>query len=411
MDERRYYGLDALRGGMMMLGIVLHAAMLYLVMPPPTMPIPTDRNNAVVFDFIFAFIHSFRMPTFFVLAGFFTSLLVEKRGIWGTYRDRARRVLAPLAAGIVTILPLTGLLMFDFMLSARFSTHDIIPDRQALLLLGQEFAAKGVPTGEASLGHLWFLYYLCFFYLLIPLCRFLVKCTAQFEDRFRRWLASPFLLLAFALYTSATLWPFQGGQVHEGFIHLKPHPPSLVYYGSFFVLGYLFHRYRDFLRALPQRVPLWTGIAAILFPIALYASHLDNGARGASFELHLGAVLANGLCTWTLIYLFMGSALRFFDRESPWILYVSQSSYWVFLVHMPLVCLAGWWLVQFDLPAVLKFLLVGGFTAGAALASFHYWVQGTWVGVFLHGRRFDLDWPWREARLARSRALERAGTG
>ena len=30
MDERRFYGLDALRGGMMMLGIVLHGAGFYL---------------------------------------------------------------------------------------------------------------------------------------------------------------------------------------------------------------------------------------------------------------------------------------------------------------------------------------------------------------------------------------------
>ena len=56
--------------------------------------------------------------------------------------------------------------------------------------------------------------------------------------------------------------------------------------------------------------------------------------------LHLGAVLANGLCTWALIYAFIGGALRYFDRQSPWIQYVSQSSYWVYLVHMPLVCLA-----------------------------------------------------------------------
>lgn len=409
MDERRYYGLDALRGGMMMLGIVLHAAMLYLVEPPPTMPIPTDRNNAVVFDLIFHFIHSFRMPTFFVLAGFFTSLLVEKRGIRGTYADRARRVLAPLAAGIFTIVPLTFLLWLDFMLSARFGTQDILPDRQAMIALSEEMAAKGAPTGLPGFGHLWFLYYLCFFYFLIPLCRFLVRCSAAFEEQVKRGLTSPFLLLAFALYTAATLWPFHGGQLHEGFIMLKPHPPSLVYYGSFFVLGYLFHTHRDFLHALKQRVDLWAALALVLFPLALYAAHLDNGARGASFGLHLFAVLANGLCTWTLIYLFIGSALRFFDRESPWILYVSQSSYWVFLVHMPLVCLAGWWLVQYDLPAVLKFLLVCGFTAAAAFMSFHYWVQRTWVSVFLHGRRFDLDWPWRETRRARSRPLQPGG--
>ena len=403
MDDRRYFGLDALRGGMMMLGIVLHGAMLYLSAPPLMMPIPTDRNNAYVFDLIFAFIHSFRMPTFFVLAGFFTSLLIEKRGLWGTYRNRASRVLAPLAAGIVTILPLTGLFMIDFMLRARFGTEDLIPDRAALRALGEEMAAKGIPVGEPGLGHLWFLYYLCFFYLLIPACRWLVGRSLRFEDRLKRCLDSPFLVVAFALYTAGTLWPFHGGQVHEGFIYFKPHLPSLIYYGSFFVLGYVFHHYRGFLPALARNVPAWAVLGAILFPLSMYVSHLDNGARGASFVLHLGAVLANGLCTWTLIYLFVGCALRFFDRDAPWIVYVSQSSYWVFLVHMPLVCLAGWWLLQFDVPAAFKFLLVCGFTAVASFLTFHYWVQRTWLSAFLHGRRFDLDWPWVEAGPARTR--------
>jgi glucan biosynthesis protein C len=404
MDERRYFGLDALRGAMMMLGIVLHAAWLYLSAPPPTVPLPTDRNNAVVFDFIFSFIHSFRMPTFFVLAGFFAALLVEKRGLWGTYKDRARRVLAPLAVGLVTILPVTGLLMLDFMLSVRFDTHDLIPDRGALNSLRDELAAKGFPIGRPMLGHLWFLYYLCFFYLLIPLCRFLVRQSLKFEDRLRRWLASPLLLVAIALYTAATLWPFHGGQVQEGFIYFTPHPPSLVYYGSFFVLGYVFHHYRDFLQALARRVRSWALLALILFPIALYASHLDNSARGTSFELHLGAVLANALCTWALICLFLGSAQRFFDRESPWILYVSQSSYWVYLVHLPLVFLAGWWLLQFDFPAVLKFPLVCAFSAAVAFVTFHYWVQKSRVSDFLHGRRFNLNWPWLETSLAGSPA-------
>jgi surface polysaccharide O-acyltransferase-like enzyme len=389
-----------------MLGIVLHAAWLYLAAPPPTMPIPTDRNNSMVFDVIFSFIHSFRMPAFFVLAGFFTSLLVEKRGVWGTCKDRARRVLAPLAAAIVTILPVTGLFLVDFWLAARFGTHDLIPDRAAMRVLGEEMAATtGVPAGRPMLGHLWFLYYLCYFYLLIPVCRFLVRRSLKFEARLKRWLVSPFLLVAFALYTAATLWPYHGGQVHEGFIYFKPHLPSLVYYGSFFVLGYFFHHYRDILPVLARNVALWAAMAVILYPLSLYASDLDNSARGASFALHLGAVLANGLCTWALIYFFLGLTQRFFDRESPWIQYVSQSAYWVYLVHMPLVCLAGWWLVQFDFPSPLKFLLVCGFTSVAAFLSFHYWVQKTWLSDFLHGRRFDLNWPWRESGLARNRTL------
>ena len=55
-------------------------------------------------------------------------------------------------------------------------------------------------------------------------------------------------------------------------------------------------------------------------------------------------------------------------------------------------------LLQYDLPAVIKFVAVCGFTAVAGFLSFHYWVQKTWLSIFLHGRRFDLNWPWIAAR-------------
>ena len=402
MDDRRYYGLDALRGGMMMLGIVLHACMLYLAEPPARYPFPTDHNTSPVFNVILAFIHAFRMPTFFVLAGFFTSLLVEKRGLRGTYTNRAKRILAPLAAGALTILPITALCMMTFMVSARFGTHDFIPARHAYEAFKQELIAAGsISLEKPTLGHLWFLYYLCFFYLLIPLCGFLARVSRKFEDGVKRWLVSPLLLVGFALLTAASLWPFQGATVFMEYSFVKPHLPALLYFALFFVLGYLFHHYPIFLPALARNVPSWAVLALVLFPLSLYASHLDAGAPGDNVALHLAAVLAQGFCTWVLVYLFLGSALRFFDRDSSWIVYVSQSAYWVFLVHLPLVFLAGWWLVQFDLPALLKFVLVCGFTSVVAFLTFHYWVQKTWVSDFLYGRRFELDWPWRKSGSAR----------
>jgi hypothetical protein len=33
----------------------------------------------------------------------------------------------------------------------------------------------------------------------------------------------------------------------------------------------------------------------------------------------------------------------------------------------------------------------------AAFTTFHYWVQKPWLSDFLHGRRFDLKWPWLAA--------------
>lgn len=396
MDERRYYGLDALRGSMMMLGIVLHAAGFYVQAPPPTLPLQVDRNTSYVFDLVFHLIHSFRMPTFFVLAGFFASLLVEKRGLWGTYKNRLKRVLAPLLAGVVTVLPLAGLFALDFMLSVRFGTHDWLPDLAQLEVLRQEMLKKGLPADEPTLAHLWFLYYLCFFYLLIPVCRFLVRRSIPVQQGLRKLLLSPVSLALFSLFTALTLWPFRGGQVHEGFIFLKPHLPSLVYYGSFFVFGYIFHFYRDFLQSLARYVPWCAVLGVVLFPLSLYVSQLEHAAPPPAFGIHLAAVIVHALCTWTLIYLFIGSALRFFDNESPWILYISQSSYWVFLVHLPAVCFAAWWLVQYDLPAMVKFLIVVAFTTFVCFVTYHYWVQNTWVSVFLNGRRFNLDWPWRK---------------
>ncbi len=400
-DDRRYYGLDALRGFMMMLGIVLHAALLYLAAPPPAIPMPTDRNNSVVFDLIFNFIHDFRMPAFFVLAGFFTSLLVEKRGVQGTLKNRVSRILFPLLAALVLILPPTVLLMSDFMLSLHFGTHELIPNLAQLKILGEEIAAKtGQPAGRPPIAHLWFLYYLCMFYLLLAPLRWLVKKSRRLDAALARVLAQPTTIIALSLWTALTLWPFKGGQVHEGFVYFTPHLPSLLYYGTFFVLGFGFHTHRAFLDTAARYVWTMATLAVLLFPLSTALSALDNNARGGSAELHAYSVLANGLCTWALIYFFIGAALRFFDRPSPWIEYTSQSAYWVFLIHMPLVCLAGWWLLQFDLHAVFKFLLVCAFTSVIAFLTFHYGVQKTWIGSFLHGRRLNLVWPWCDRRSA-----------
>jgi glucans biosynthesis protein C len=414
MDDRRYYGFDALRGYMMMLGIVLHGANFYMSAPPPTMPVPIDRNNSYLFDLIFHFIHSFRMPTFFVLAGFFTSLLVEKRGLWGTYKNRASRVLAPLVAGIFTVVPLASLFAVDYILSVRFGTHDIVPDMDHLkTLLGEidaKLAAQGLPTGQMpGFAHLWFLYYLCMFYLLIPACQLLIKWALPVERIIRILLASPAAMIVLGLFTAATLWPFHGGQVHEGFIYLKPHPPSLVYYGWFFVLGYLFHSYRELLQTSMRTVSGFAFAALLLFPLSLYVSDLDRST--GSFATHLAAVIVNGMCSWAMIYAFLGAAQRFFDFESPWILYASQSSYWVFMVHLPLISFAAWMLVPYDLPALVKFSLAVSFTTIVCFVTYHYWVQRTWVSVFLNGRRFDLNWPWlpQEPRLQRRLESDKSG--
>jgi peptidoglycan/LPS O-acetylase OafA/YrhL len=394
--ERRYYGLDALRGGMMMLGIVLHSAEMYLAAPPPTFPPMIDRHTSVVCDLLFHFIHQFRMPTFFVLAGFFAALLVERRGLRETYKNRAARVLAPLAAALVTILPLTVLLMLDFGLAANFGVHRLVPDLALLEKFGALIHAAGFPSRKPSPAHLWFLLYLLYFYLLLPLCQWLAARARRREAAFSAILGAPAMIVPLGLYTALTLWPFRGGQVLEGFMYFEPHGPSLLYYGSFFVLGYLFRGFPALFATAARHVKRYALLGAALFGLAILASYAEYAAgRGVDAATHLAAVLANGLATWALIYAFIGAVQRWFDTGSTWSLYASQASYWVFLVHMPLVALAGWALAPWDAPALVKFPLVVAFAAGVCLVSYHILVQRSWLSVFLNGRRFDLPWPWR----------------
>ena len=402
-DDRRYYGLDALRGGMMLLGIVLHSATFYLAAPPPHVPIQTDPSKSLVMDAIFDLIHVFRMPTFFVLAGFFTALLVEKRGVAGAYRNRAARIAAPLVAGFFTVLPLSLLFMLDFALSVRYGLHGLLPALQDLERLERDSRAQGMPSGVPIL-HLWFLLYLCYFYLLIPFARMLVRWSLPHEARVGRFLGSPFALPVFALVTALTLWPYPGAQVFGEFIFLGLSPPAFAYYGFFFVLGYVYHHYRASTANLVHYMRWSAALAVLLFPLTIYASHLEYAHRGAEVGYHVMAVVLHAFCTWSLIWFLVGIALRFFDRPTPWALYASQSAYWVYLLHLPVICFMAWLLVPVDVHALVKFGVVAIVTTVVCFGTYHYWVQDTWMGVFLNGKRFKLDWPWRGAGVAAARS-------
>lgn len=100
-DDRRH-DLDALRALAMLLGIVLHAALAYGILPW----VVQDRQQHLWYNGLVSAIHLFRMPLFFMLSGFFTAMLWRKRGVVGLLVHRGRRIGLPLALGLVTIIPL-----------------------------------------------------------------------------------------------------------------------------------------------------------------------------------------------------------------------------------------------------------------------------------------------------------------
>jgi peptidoglycan/LPS O-acetylase OafA/YrhL len=95
--------LDALRAGAMLLGIVLHASLSFF----QSFWMVTDSRQNSGFGVVFSAIHGFRMPLFFVMSGFFSAMLLHRRGRGSLVKHRFRRVFLPLLAGMFTIVPLT----------------------------------------------------------------------------------------------------------------------------------------------------------------------------------------------------------------------------------------------------------------------------------------------------------------
>ena len=97
----RRHDLDALRAIAMLLGIALHGLLAYTGFPWAVQ----DANQAPWLGTVFAMIHGFRMPLFFLVSGFFTAMLWRKRGLQSLMRHRFNRILIPCLVGLVTVIP------------------------------------------------------------------------------------------------------------------------------------------------------------------------------------------------------------------------------------------------------------------------------------------------------------------
>lgn len=100
----RYHHLDALRAGAMLLGIVLHALLSFFeisIWPAQ------DVNQHEHYGTAQYAIHGFRMPLFFLISGYFTTMLWRRRGLAQLVLHRLKRILLPLALGWVAFVPLT----------------------------------------------------------------------------------------------------------------------------------------------------------------------------------------------------------------------------------------------------------------------------------------------------------------
>ena len=92
------------------------------------------------------------------------------------------------------------------------------------------------------------------------------------------------------------------------------------------------------------------------------------------------------------IFAAIGLFLRFFDRESHVWRYLSDASYWIYVIHLPVVTTLQVALVRLDLSCWTKFFLCSTGAILISVVSYQLVVRSTIVGQILNGRRHPFHW-------------------
>ena len=90
---------------------------------------------------------------------------------------------------------------------------------------------------------------------------------------------------------------------------------------------------------------------------------------------------------WLMMFGSIGLCRRLLSRESKTLRYISDSSYWLYLIHLPLVILAQWLVRDLQFPAFLKFAGITIVISAFLLITYEYGVRYTPIGRLLNGPR------------------------
>lgn len=377
----RYHAFDALRAAMMLLGVALHSATAYSTFPDVWWLKDPVTSRAA--DLFILFIHTFRLPAFFVMSGFFAALLIERRGRQAFLENRAARLALPFLLGMLAMYPFLKISS----VYCYFLTRHPDPWSRTLGWLAQGRLERSIEP-----MHLWFLE------ILMWLC----LAAAAFAPALNRFLDAAWFVRVLRSYAAIPFWSFLTFLtllLTEVGILDTPHNFSLNFhivlaYAVFFCFGWGLFRHRSALDAFERIRPAVFLLALPCLILAAGAIDKQLAVRPARdwFAFAASAAL-NALMAWLTIFGLIGLFLRRFSAPSPRTRYLSDSAYWLYLFHPPVLVLIQIPMMRFAWPAEVKFVLGVAFALPVLFWMYDRWVRPSWVGAILNGRAYPSGLP------------------
>jgi peptidoglycan/LPS O-acetylase OafA/YrhL len=225
-------------------------------------------------------------------------------------------------------------------------------------------------------GYLWFLEALFVFSVIAWGCARAGLTGTLASAALRRALAVPEVLALAGLLTGLGVVWHPELRPDQSFV---PDLATLAHHGLFYLFGFLLWPVVDAREVLVRR-GWWLLPAGLLLAGWVFA--------GREQYLERGQVLT-GVVPWLVTLGALALAFRVPARERPWLTFLVDASYWVYLVHAPLVVALQVLFSREPWSPWVKYLLVLTGSLTVALVSFGVLVRRSALAPWLGARRVD----------------------
>jgi peptidoglycan/LPS O-acetylase OafA/YrhL len=363
----RLYFIDNLRTLLAVLVVMHHAGQPYGPGGGWWLPAePASAIDTLILGGFFAVNMSFFMGLFFLISAYFVPGSYDRKGAWTFFKDRMTRLGIPILIFAFAVFPVMLYLLHGVGVTSFTDYYRNTYLSIAGMLEGQGF----------TIWHLWFLEQLLIFSGLYVLWR---KATA---GRRGSPLKKPFpgdlAIIAFtvamglAMFAVRIVFPVN---FWLPFIVFEPaHYPEYI---ALFAVGLIAYR-NDWFSALPASTGRKWGNVAILSSIVLFVlfvifdgSLIAGGPTVASLAMSLWeAFMCVSMCIG-LVALFRGR----FNVQGKVAKALSDSSFTVYLIHIPVIVFLQYLLIGTGLPNLVKFAIVCLAGVPACFLLSHYVVR------------------------------------
>ena len=316
----------------------------------------------------------------------------------------ARNVVGRLPAAVMALpadfaaecAPLVGLNMLsvDDVLQGRGRLRDILPsgpnaegtlggplDRITLgwsRALSSEWLRLHVGSWSLHLfetnvfDHLWFLWFLCWLVVIFAI----LDVTGLLPSGRHRW----WLVAASCLPQAVMGMSLAGVYGPDTSLGLLPKPHVLGYYACFYFYGVATFAAEGIDTRLGRHWKFLLPAAAVLLVAGL-----------ATMNDRTLATILQPAYAWTMSVGLIGLFHRFLAGHRPAVSWLADASYWMYLIHVPLVMVAQLVVRQWPLLAEVKFVVILATVTLLLLASYRWCVRYTAIGTLLNGPRAVTD--------------------